>query len=140
MSNRAEERAMLVKKLQEELDRRTDLEEEAIYLMEQGEFERANQLLKSIDDSIAKGIMEELDQLNGLEEEETKEEVREVDDKEELRGIVTAILENEKVRHLSLKQIKLLPGWLNQEISYRIQQYNKITTFEDIHLVDNANP
>lgn len=85
MSNRAEEKAMLVKKLQEELDRRTELEEEAIYLMEQGEFERANQLLKSIDDSVAKGIMEELDQLNGLEEEETKEE---------LQGTVNAILES----------------------------------------------
>ncbi|MDE7426119.1 MAG: hypothetical protein K2N51_20875 [Lachnospiraceae bacterium] len=133
---KSEKKAMLINKMQEELDRRTEQEEEAIYLMEQGEFERANQLLKSIDDSVAKGIIDELD---GLEEKETKEEEREVDEKEELRGIVTAILENEKVRHLSLKQIKLLPSWLNQEISYRIQKYNNITTFEDIHSLNDAN-
>ena len=44
------------KAIQRELDRRTELEQKAVKLMEQGNFEDANALLKSMDDSILKGI------------------------------------------------------------------------------------
>lgn len=68
---KTEKRAMLIKKMQAEIDRRTELEEEAIELMSNGEFEKATDLLKSIDDGIVKEIEKEL---NALEEETVPEE------------------------------------------------------------------
>lgn len=119
---KSEKKAMLINKMQEELDRRTEQEEEAIYLMEQGEFERANQLLKSIDDSVAKGIMEELDQLNGLEEEETKEE---------LQGTVNTILESGTV-NLVLKDGEKNTMKQPIEIEINIQGYKEIELIPEI--------
>lgn len=49
------------KAIQRELDRRTELEQKAVKLMEQGNFEDANALLKSMDDSILKGLDNDLE-------------------------------------------------------------------------------
>lgn len=53
----------LLGKLQEELDRRIQVEEEAVRLISNGECEKACELLNALDDSIAKSIRQELDQL-----------------------------------------------------------------------------
>lgn len=53
-------KAELLKKLQEELERRTKLEEKAIRLISDGEHEKAVELLKSIDDSVVKKIMAQI--------------------------------------------------------------------------------
>lgn len=49
----------VTKKLQEELERRTELETKAIRLISDGKHEKAVELLKSIDDGIIKEIMEQ---------------------------------------------------------------------------------
>lgn len=59
-----DKRAELIKKMQEEMDRRTKIENEAIQLMCEGKFEQATDLLSSIDDSIIREISEELDKLD----------------------------------------------------------------------------
>lgn len=61
---KADKKAELIRKLQEELDQRTQVEEEAIRLMENCEFEKAQELLGSLDDSIVKEIERELEQLD----------------------------------------------------------------------------
>lgn len=42
----------LIKKLQQESDRRTAMEQEAIQLISEGKYEEANNILKSIDNRI----------------------------------------------------------------------------------------
>ena len=54
----------LLGKLQEELDRRTQVEEEAVRLISNGECEKACELLSTLDDRIVKSIRQELDQLD----------------------------------------------------------------------------
>lgn len=67
--SRWDKRMDLTKKLQEELDRRTKVEEEAIQLISECKFEEANILLRSIDDSIVRQIAKELDDLDTEKEE-----------------------------------------------------------------------
>lgn len=54
----------LIKRLQEESDRRTQLENEAIFMIENCEFEKAIALLQTIDDAVIRDIEKELDKLN----------------------------------------------------------------------------
>jgi len=62
----------LLKKLQAELDRRRQVENEAIRLISSGECEKACELLDSLDDQIVKDIDAKLDNLD-QESEETDE-------------------------------------------------------------------
>lgn len=73
---KADKKAELLKKLQEELDKRTQAEEEAARLICECEFEQADVILKSLDDGIAKGIMKELELLD-QEMEQDKDPVEE---------------------------------------------------------------
>jgi len=57
-------KAELIRQMQEEMDRRTKIENEAIQLMREDKFEQATALLSSIDDSIIKGINEKIDKLD----------------------------------------------------------------------------
>lgn len=66
-------KAELLKKLQTEIDRRTQVENEAISLISGGEHEKAKELLESLDDQIVKEIQSELDKLDQEPEEETDE-------------------------------------------------------------------
>lgn len=52
----------LVRKLQKEMDRRTEIENIAIQLISEGKCEEATVLLDSLDDNIVKGIVDELEQ------------------------------------------------------------------------------
>ena len=71
----------LLKKLQTELDRRTQVENEAIRLISGGECGKAAELLKSLDDQIVKDIETEMDKLDQKPEKETDEaEAREADE------------------------------------------------------------
>lgn len=53
----------LIRRLQEELDRRTQIENEAVDLISRGECEKAHTLLSMLDDNIVKEISDELDYL-----------------------------------------------------------------------------
>lgn len=50
----------LVKRLQQESDRRTAMELEAIRLITEGKYKEANNVLKSLDDSTVLDILKEL--------------------------------------------------------------------------------
>ena len=62
MDTRKEE---LIKRLQQESDRRTAMELKAIHLISEGKYEEANNILKSIDNSIIENICRELDEKSG---------------------------------------------------------------------------
>lgn len=62
-----DKRIELLKKYQEEMDHRTKIENEAIMLMEKGQFEEATELLKTLDDNIIKGLQRKLDELSAPE-------------------------------------------------------------------------
>ena len=62
---KADKKSELLKKLQNELDIRTQAEEEAVRLISSGECEKACDLLKALDDSLVKEIERELDALEG---------------------------------------------------------------------------
>lgn len=68
--NRINKRAELLKKLQEELDHRTQVEKEVVQLIGNCEFEKANDLLATLDDEIVRQIERELD---GLHDEKSAE-------------------------------------------------------------------
>lgn len=61
---KADKKAELLKRLREELDRRTQIENEAIHLIGENRIEKAQEILDSIDDSILKEIEQELDRLD----------------------------------------------------------------------------
>ncbi len=67
--NRIDKRLELLKKLQAEMDHRTQIEEEAYRLISNCEFAKANDLLKTLDDEIIRQIERELDELDGEEAE-----------------------------------------------------------------------
>lgn len=69
--DRIDKRIDLMQKLQEEMDHRTRVEEEAIRLIGECEFEKANALLKSLDDELLRQIQEELNALEGEVSEDT---------------------------------------------------------------------
>lgn len=71
---KADKKAELLKRLQNELDIRTQVEKEAVSLISNGECEKACALLNALDDSIVKDIERELDRLDKDEDGE-KEEV-----------------------------------------------------------------
>ena len=73
----------LLKKLQTEIDRRTQVKNEVISLISGGEHEKARELLESLDDQIAKDIIAELDRLDQEPEEETDEAEAEESDEPE---------------------------------------------------------
>lgn len=50
----------LVKRLQQESDRRTAMELEAIHMITEGKYKEANNVLKSLDDSTVLDILKEL--------------------------------------------------------------------------------
>lgn len=52
----------LVRKLQKEMDRRTEIENIAIQLVSEGKCEEATAMLDSLDDNVVKGIVDELEQ------------------------------------------------------------------------------
>ena len=62
-----------VKDLQEEYDRRSEIEEQAVALMEQGKFNEARELLDNLDDKQALGMLKECVEEYG--EEQTKKDV-----------------------------------------------------------------
>lgn len=70
---KADRKAELLKKLQKELDRRTQVEKEAVKLISNGECEKACELLNTLDDNVVKDIEQELDRLNTDVEGECKE-------------------------------------------------------------------
>ncbi len=51
----------LVKKLQKEMDRRTEIENVAVQLISEGKCEEATALLSSLDDNVVKEIVDELE-------------------------------------------------------------------------------
>lgn len=59
-----DKKAELIKALQTELDIRTQVEEEAVRLIESCEFEKAQEILKSLDNDIVEDIRRELDRLD----------------------------------------------------------------------------
>lgn len=61
--NRVDKRSDLMSKLQQELERRTKVEEEAIRLIGECEFEKAMVLLNDLDNEVIRQIQEELDAL-----------------------------------------------------------------------------
>lgn len=61
---KTDKKAELIKKIQRETDRRTQVENEAIRLIENCEFEKARRLLETINDDIVKEIERELDDLD----------------------------------------------------------------------------
>lgn len=61
--NKMDKKTELLKKLQEELEQRTLIEEEAIRLISSGEHEKACTLLRTIDNKTIKEIEKELDVL-----------------------------------------------------------------------------
>lgn len=61
--NKMDKKTKLLKKLQEELERRTLIEEEAIRLISSGEHEKACTLLETIGNETVKKIERELDAL-----------------------------------------------------------------------------
>lgn len=61
---KTDKKAELIKKIQREIDRRTQMENEAIQLIENCEFEKARRLLETINDDIVKEIERELDDLD----------------------------------------------------------------------------
>lgn len=63
MMDRIDKRIALLKKFQDEMDRRIKIEDEAYMLICQGKYEEANKLLKNLDDSIIKEIGGQLDAL-----------------------------------------------------------------------------
>ncbi len=78
---KSEKRVHLIKQMQDELDRRTKIEKDSEQLMCEGKYKEAKELLDALDDSIIRGIGEELDKLGEAEEEkmaQSKEEVKEV--------------------------------------------------------------
>lgn len=68
--NKWEKRMELVKKLQEEIDRRTRVEKAVVVYITAGRFEEANVLLESIDDDIVRKIEKELNELDAEQKEE----------------------------------------------------------------------
>lgn len=70
---KADKKTELLKKLQKELDRRTQIEEEAVRLISNGECEKACELLNTLDDNVVKDIEQELDRLDTDVEGECKE-------------------------------------------------------------------
>ncbi len=71
--NKIDKRLELLKKLQVEMDRRTQVEEEVYRLISNCEFVKANDLLKTLDDEIIRQIERELDALDGEDTEESAE-------------------------------------------------------------------
>lgn len=61
---RVDKRMELVKKLQLELDRRTEIEKEAELLICIGKYKEATELLQALDDNIIKSIAQELDEFD----------------------------------------------------------------------------
>ena len=61
--DRIDKRIALLKKFQDEMDHRIEIEDEAYNLICQGKYEEANELLKTLDDSIIKEIGGQLDAL-----------------------------------------------------------------------------
>lgn len=70
--NKIDRKTELLKKLQEELERRTLAEEEAVRLISSGEHEKACMLLETIDNEKVREIERELDAL----EQEEKPEIK----------------------------------------------------------------
>lgn len=81
--DRVDKRADLMVKLQQELERRTRVEEEAIRLIGECEFEKANELLKSLNDETIKQIQAELDALRTEAAEEEEDQGKQKEAKEE---------------------------------------------------------
>lgn len=73
----ADRKVELLKKLQKELDHRTQIENEAVRLIENCEIEKAGDLLQSVDDSIVNQIKEELEKLDAESGKEETEELQE---------------------------------------------------------------
>ena len=59
-----DKKAELIKVLQTELDIRTQVEEEAVRLIESCKFEKAQEILKSLDNNIVEDIRRELERLD----------------------------------------------------------------------------
>lgn len=78
----------LLKKLQTELDRRMQIENEAIRLISNGECEKATELLESLDDQIVKDIETELDQEPEEETDEAETEESDESAKQFLRDFL----------------------------------------------------
>ncbi|MCI8409296.1 MAG: hypothetical protein HFJ09_08525 [Lachnospiraceae bacterium] len=122
MSN-SEKKAILIKKMQEELDRRTAIEEAAAILIENGKYETAIKLLNGIDDSIVKEITEEIDKLK---------ETETVDQENEETEIVQAV---DVLSDLEQLQKKVIYSDTFLELSKADQE--KIYTYCKVHYVTN---
>lgn len=80
----------LLKKLQAELDRRRQVENEAIRLISSGECEKACELLDSLDDQIVKDIDAKLDNLD--QESEETDETEDVESNEQTKQFLRKFL------------------------------------------------
>ena len=93
--NKIDKRLELLKKLQVEMDRRTQVEEEVYRLISNCEFVKANDLLKTLDDEIIRQIERELDALDGEDTEESTEGIcaDTWEDKQLAAGVVDVLVD-----------------------------------------------
>lgn len=120
------QKIMLMKKLQEELDRRTAIEEAATCLIEDGKYETAIKLLNSIDDRTVKEITDELDKLEETEKRENKEPeyIQAVDALDNLDVLKQKVIYSDTFSDISKEEQEKIYSYCKTHVSHEAVKTN----------------